>query len=60
MRWAGWGTALPTIRFSRNERREPERWLVLDALAPAEATAAAVWERVARMLTGAEDGRRWP
>ena len=36
--------------FRRLARREPQRWLVLDALAPAEATAAAVWERVSRML----------
>ncbi len=47
---------MPTSRFSRNERREPDRWLVLDALAPAEATAAAVWERVARMLRRPEMG----
>ena len=42
--------------FRRLARREPERWLVLDALAPAEATAAVVWERVARMLGRAETG----
>ncbi len=37
--------------FRRLARRDPDRWLVLDALAPAEATAAAVWDRVSRMLT---------
>ena len=37
--------------FRRLARRDPNRWLVLDALAPAEATAAAVWDRVSRMLT---------
>ena len=42
--------------FRRLARREPDRWLVLDALAPAEATAAAVWERVARMLGRPEMG----
>ena len=36
--------------FRRLARREPERWLVLDALAPSEATAAAVWQRVSSML----------
>lgn len=36
--------------YRRLARREPERWLVLDALAPVEATAAAVWARVAGML----------
>ena len=36
--------------YRRLARREPARWLVLDALAPAEATAAAVWARVAGML----------
>ncbi len=46
--------------FRRLARREPERWLVLDALAPAEATAAVVWERVARMLTGARAGAPEP
>ena len=43
--------------FRRLARRDPDRWLVLDALAPAEATAAAVWERVARMLARRETGR---
>ncbi len=45
--------------FRRLARGDPGRWLVLDALAPAEATAAAVWERVSRML-GAGGGRGRP
>ena len=41
--------------FRRLARRDPGRWLVLDALGPAEATAAAVWARVAGMLTAEAD-----
>ncbi len=39
--------------FRRLARRDPGRWLVLDALAPAEETAAAVWGRVSRLVEGA-------
>ncbi len=37
--------------FLRIAKREPERWLVLDASAPAEQIAASVWDRVAPLLS---------
>jgi dTMP kinase len=38
--------------FRRLARRSPERWLMLDALAPIEATHAAIWARVERLVAG--------
>jgi dTMP kinase len=37
--------------FLRIAEREPKRWLALDAAAPTEQTAAAVWRRVAALLS---------